>query len=156
MRFSKRVFKNFTITFIISYYSSMIDFLIFFLPVCPQDASSHSNLGAMLHLNGKHREALSSYQNALRISPNDQTTLDNLNKLRNVLRRRSRAWYSVHITRMMIVWRERNAALSKCIFSIFPVIFFFKFNLIFSSAEIITPFYTLTILHMTRITRNTV
>ncbi|XP_060851447.1 protein O-mannosyl-transferase TMTC2-like [Rhopalosiphum padi] len=57
----------------------------------PQDASSHSNLGAMLHLNGKHREALTSYQNALRISPDDRTTLDNLNKLRNVLRRRSRA-----------------------------------------------------------------
>ncbi|KAF0770552.1 protein O-mannosyl-transferase TMTC2-like [Aphis craccivora] len=75
------------------------------------DASSHSNLGAMLHLNGKHREALSSYQNALRISPDDQTTLDNLNKLRNVLRRRSRAARErrtkrVERRRLMVIFSE--------------------------------------------------
>jgi len=50
----------------------------------PQDAASHSNLGAILHINNKLDEAERSYKNALRLQPDDATTLANLRKLRNV------------------------------------------------------------------------
>ena len=50
-----------------------------------QDASSHSNLGAMLHLNGKYEEAEEAYKEALRLEPNDITTITNLKKLKNLV-----------------------------------------------------------------------
>ena len=43
------------------------------------------NLGAMYHLNGKLEEAEQSYMEALRLKPNDQTTLQNLRKLRSLM-----------------------------------------------------------------------
>ncbi|KAJ8935070.1 hypothetical protein NQ318_002833 [Aromia moschata] len=49
------------------------------------DARSHTNLGAILHLNGKYREAANSYREALRLQPNDVTTLTNLHKLHSVM-----------------------------------------------------------------------
>lgn len=48
---------------------------------CLQEGSSHSNLGAMLHLNGKASEAARSYREALRLDPEDRTTMANLRKL---------------------------------------------------------------------------
>lgn len=50
-----------------------------------QDARGHTNLGAILHLNGKYREAADSYREALRLQPNDVTTLTNLHKLHSVM-----------------------------------------------------------------------
>jgi len=52
-----------------------------------QVALAHMNLGAMLHYNGKLREAELSYLNALRLQPNDDVTRANLEKLRSRLRR---------------------------------------------------------------------
>jgi Tetratricopeptide repeat. len=46
------------------------------------------NLGAMLHLNGKFMEAAISYREALRLQPDDVTTLTNLHKLYNLLGKR--------------------------------------------------------------------
>ena len=46
-----------------------------------QEASSHSNLGAMLHVNGKYREAEACYREALRIKPDDSLTKGNLQLL---------------------------------------------------------------------------
>ena len=43
------------------------------------------NLGAMLHINNKLREAESSYLEALRLKPDDATTTQNLKKLRNLM-----------------------------------------------------------------------
>lgn len=54
----------------------------------PQEVTSHMNLGAMLHLNGKLREAESEYLQALSIRPNDAVTLNNLAKLRALMQRR--------------------------------------------------------------------
>lgn len=54
-----------------------------------QDARGHTNLGAILHLNGKYREAANSYREALRLQPDDVTTLTNLHKLRTVM-----TWHS--------------------------------------------------------------
>ena len=45
------------------------------------------NLGAMLHYNGKLREAELSYLNALRLQPSDDVTRANLQKLRSRLQR---------------------------------------------------------------------
>lgn len=45
------------------------------------------NLGAMLHYNGKLREAELSYLNALQLQPNDDVTRANLGKLRSRLLR---------------------------------------------------------------------
>ncbi|KAI4462972.1 protein o-mannosyl-transferase tmtc2 [Holotrichia oblita] len=50
-----------------------------------EDARGHTNLGAILHLNGKYREAADSYKEALRLQPNDVTTLTNLHKLHSVM-----------------------------------------------------------------------
>lgn len=61
---------------------------LFFFPSV-QDAASHSNLGAILHINNKLDEAERSYKNALRLQPDDATTLANLRKLRDVLHRRT-------------------------------------------------------------------
>ncbi|XP_026682465.1 transmembrane and TPR repeat-containing protein CG4341-like [Diaphorina citri] len=53
----------------------------------PNDSRSHSNLGAMLHLNGRYVEAAKSYEEALRIEPGESTTLSNLKKLHKVMSR---------------------------------------------------------------------
>ncbi|XP_075225931.1 protein O-mannosyl-transferase TMTC2-like [Lycorma delicatula] len=55
------------------------------LDLSPTEASSHSNLGAILHLNGKYAEAAEAYKQALRLDPNDPTTLSNLRKLRSLM-----------------------------------------------------------------------
>ncbi len=47
----------------------------------PDDARSHTNLGAILHLLGRTAQAAVSYRNALKIQPGDPTTLANLAKL---------------------------------------------------------------------------
>lgn len=51
----------------------------------PKEATSHMNLGAMLHVNGKLLEAESSYLEALRLKPDDSITRTNLQKLRHLL-----------------------------------------------------------------------
>jgi len=58
-----------------------------------QEARSHLNLGAMLHLNGKFMEAAISYREALRLQPDDVTTLTNLHKLYNLLGKRGTTWH---------------------------------------------------------------
>ena len=50
-----------------------------------QEATSHMNLGAMLHVNGKLMEAEQSYLEALRLKPDDLITRTNLQKLRTLL-----------------------------------------------------------------------
>jgi tetratricopeptide (TPR) repeat protein len=47
----------------------------------PNDARTHTNLGAILHLLGKSSEAALSYKEALKLQPDDLTTLTNLAKL---------------------------------------------------------------------------
>lgn len=47
----------------------------------PDDARSHTNLGAILHLLGRTTQAAVSYRDALKIQPGDPTTLANLAKL---------------------------------------------------------------------------
>lgn len=47
----------------------------------PHESRSHTNLGAILHLNGKYRQAAAAYRQALRLRPNDATTITNLYKL---------------------------------------------------------------------------
>ena len=42
------------------------------------------NLGAILHMNGKYREAEGSYLTALELKPADDVTLLNLKKLRQL------------------------------------------------------------------------
>ena len=48
------------------------------------------NLGAMYHVNGKLKEAEKSYLRALELRPNDNTTKQNLAKLRNLLKKENR------------------------------------------------------------------
>ena len=61
-----------------------------------QEATSHMNLGAMLHVNGKLIEAEQSYLEALRLKPDDHITRTNLQKLRHLLHKKgissSRRW----------------------------------------------------------------
>lgn len=59
-----------------------------------QDSSARSNLGAILHLNGKKEEAALEYHHALRLDPGDETTLANLSKLRTGKRRQAPSWTS--------------------------------------------------------------
>ncbi|XP_033345620.1 protein O-mannosyl-transferase TMTC2-like isoform X2 [Bombus vosnesenskii] len=47
----------------------------------PHEARSHTNLGAILHLNGKYKQAAAAYSEALRLQPGDATTIMNLHKL---------------------------------------------------------------------------
>lgn len=47
----------------------------------PDDARAHTNLGAILHLLGRPLQAAVSYKEALKLQPNDPTTLANLAKL---------------------------------------------------------------------------
>ncbi|GIX68274.1 protein O-mannosyl-transferase TMTC2 [Caerostris extrusa] len=49
----------------------------------PKEVTSHINLGAMLHVNGKLQEAEEAYLAALRLKPDDPITQNNLQKLRN-------------------------------------------------------------------------
>ncbi|XP_051170754.1 protein O-mannosyl-transferase TMTC2 [Leptopilina boulardi] len=51
----------------------------------PNEARSHTNLGAMLHLNGKYKQAEAAYREALRLQPGDATTMTNLHKLATLL-----------------------------------------------------------------------
>ncbi|KYQ53883.1 hypothetical protein ALC60_07176, partial [Trachymyrmex zeteki] len=51
----------------------------------PQEARSHTNLGAILHLNGKYKQAAAAYKEALRLQPGDATTITNLHKLAAIL-----------------------------------------------------------------------
>ncbi|XP_058804463.1 protein O-mannosyl-transferase TMTC1-like [Phymastichus coffea] len=51
----------------------------------PYEARSHANLGAILHLNGKYRQAAAAYREALRLQPGDATTITNLHKLAALL-----------------------------------------------------------------------
>ncbi|XP_043267624.1 protein O-mannosyl-transferase TMTC2 [Venturia canescens] len=51
----------------------------------PNEARSHTNLGAILHLNGKYRQAAEAYREALRLQPGDATTMTNLHKLAALL-----------------------------------------------------------------------
>ena len=59
-------------------------FTIFF----PQNPVAHMNLGAMLHLQGKLKEAEMSYTRALKLRPGDQLTEENLKKLRTLQAKR--------------------------------------------------------------------
>lgn len=45
------------------------------------------NLGALLHIKGRLEQAERSYLQALTIRPGDQLTLENLRKLRELMRR---------------------------------------------------------------------
>ncbi|XP_053978579.1 protein O-mannosyl-transferase TMTC2 isoform X1 [Hylaeus anthracinus] len=51
----------------------------------PHEARSHTNLGAILHLNGKYKQAAAAYSEALRLQPGDATTIMNLHKLAAIL-----------------------------------------------------------------------
>ena len=51
----------------------------------PYEARSHANLGAILHLNGKYKQAAAAYREALRLQPGDATTITNLHKLAALL-----------------------------------------------------------------------
>ncbi|XP_043487611.1 protein O-mannosyl-transferase TMTC2-like isoform X1 [Polistes fuscatus] len=51
----------------------------------PHEARSHTNLGAILHLNGKYKQAAAAYREALRLQPGDATTITNLHKLAALL-----------------------------------------------------------------------
>jgi len=51
----------------------------------PHEARSHTNLGAILHLNGKYKQAAAAYKEALRLQPGDATTMTNLHKLAAIL-----------------------------------------------------------------------
>ncbi|ENN78971.1 hypothetical protein YQE_04572, partial [Dendroctonus ponderosae] len=50
-----------------------------------EDSRVHTNLGAMLHLNGKYKEAENSYKKALKLHPDDETTLTNLHRLYGIM-----------------------------------------------------------------------
>ena len=52
-----------------------------------QIVTSHMNLGAMYHFNGKLADAEKSYLEALRLKPDDEVTTENLRKLRNLIHR---------------------------------------------------------------------
>ena len=51
-----------------------------------QDASAHMNLGAMLHLVGKLREAETHYIKAWDLNRGDANTLTNIRRLHNIMR----------------------------------------------------------------------
>ncbi|GFU85417.1 transmembrane and TPR repeat-containing protein 2 [Trichonephila clavipes] len=56
-----------------------------FRQLCGKEVTSFINLGAMLHVNGKHKEAEGAYLEALKLRPNDPITKNNLQKLRNLI-----------------------------------------------------------------------
>ena len=56
----------------------------------PNNISGHLNLGAMLHLNGKLKEAEQHYLVVLQFHPNHSIATSNLEKLRNLMNRKSK------------------------------------------------------------------
>ncbi|OQV17636.1 Transmembrane and TPR repeat-containing protein 2 [Hypsibius exemplaris] len=55
--------------------------------VDPFQVSGHINLGAILHLNGQHKAAEESYLRALQLDSKNSIAVDNLQKLRSLMRR---------------------------------------------------------------------
>lgn len=53
-----------------------------------QEAHTHMNLGAILHMNNKLESAERSYLRALEIEPGHETTSQNLKKLRTLMNKR--------------------------------------------------------------------
>jgi Flp pilus assembly protein TadD len=53
-----------------------------------QDPSAHMNLGAMLHLVGKLKEAEDRYFSALKLNPGDSATKTNIQRLHNIMRKK--------------------------------------------------------------------
>ncbi|XP_016112817.1 transmembrane and TPR repeat-containing protein 2-like [Sinocyclocheilus grahami] len=53
----------------------------------PDHPAALMNLGAILHLNGKLKEAESNYLRALQLKPDDLITQSNLHKLWNVMQK---------------------------------------------------------------------
>lgn len=51
----------------------------------PNDLITHSNLGAIYHLNGKFKLAKQSYQRALELKPDDNITKINLARLDRII-----------------------------------------------------------------------
>ena len=47
---------------------------------------AHMNLGAMYHFNGKLKEAKKSYLKALELKPRDSVTINNLKKLKVLMK----------------------------------------------------------------------
>lgn len=45
------------------------------------------NLGAMLHINGKYEQAERAYLRGLELRPNDKVTMENLQRLRHLMKR---------------------------------------------------------------------
>lgn len=60
------------------------------ISLCFQDAEYHSNLGAILHLNGKYAAAATSYRRALQLQPNDDITITNLKRVRALMSKQRR------------------------------------------------------------------
>ena len=58
----------------------------FFAFYIMQDPSAHMNLGAMLHLVGKLKEAENHYLTAWSLNPGDPSTRTNLERLHNIMR----------------------------------------------------------------------
>ena len=56
-----------------------------------QYAVGHRDLGAMLHMNNKHEEALIFYERALELQPDDPVTLENLEKTRGKIKQKKQA-----------------------------------------------------------------
>ncbi|GFR98121.1 transmembrane and TPR repeat-containing protein [Elysia marginata] len=55
----------------------------------PKEPAAWMNLGAMLHINGKYTQAEKAYLTALQLRPGDKVTMDNLQRLRNLLKRKA-------------------------------------------------------------------
>lgn len=50
----------------------------------PNSSTSYANYGAILHLNGKFREAENMYKKAIQLNSNNQICKDNLMKLQKM------------------------------------------------------------------------
>lgn len=68
------------------------------------------NLGAILHLNGKHPEAEANYLRALQLKPDDVITQSNLRKLWNIMERQGLRIRHELGTQKSYLWTERVAA----------------------------------------------
>ena len=55
----------------------------------PMEAGAHLNLGALLHLRGKLRQAEAAYAEAWRLRPGDPSTRTNIQRLHNVMRKKN-------------------------------------------------------------------
>ena len=56
-----------------------------------QDVEVYRNLGALLHVKGEWKEAEENYRTALNLSPNDGATLTNLQRLHQLLAKKTGA-----------------------------------------------------------------